>query len=182
MASIRSQLIDAARSRELVRLSRRFERTPIRGYVLDVGPRFFLLGVVSDRIRFDGFECLRVADIRSAGTDPYATFAETALKKRTARRPNNPRVSVQRVGDMVEAIGRAFSLVSIHREEVDRNVCWIGRVLSVQGGRVSLLQIDPSAEWKRRPSEYRLAELTRLTFGGDYEGALHLVAGNPETG
>jgi hypothetical protein len=182
MASIRSKLIEAARSRELLRVSRRFETTPIRGHVLDVGPRFFLLGLVSDRIRFDGFECLRVADVRSVAPDPHAAFVEAALKKRKARRPKNPGVSVQRVADMVDAIGRVFPLVSIHREEVDRNVCWIGRVLGVQGGRVSLLQIDPSAEWKRMPSEYRLAELTRLTFGGDYEGALHLVGGKPEAG
>lgn len=148
--------------------------------MLDVGPRFFLLGLVSDRIWFDGFECLRVADVRSVETDPYAAFVEAALRKRKAERPKKPRVSMRRVGDMVAAIGRGFPLVSIHREEVDRNVCWIGRVLSMRGGRVSLLQIDPSAKWKRRTSEYRLSELTRLSFGGDYEDALHLIAGNPK--
>jgi len=37
-------------SREFIRFSRRFESSKIRGYVLDVGPQFFLLALVSDRI------------------------------------------------------------------------------------------------------------------------------------
>jgi hypothetical protein len=44
-------------ARTFVRFSRRFEQSAIRGYVLDVGPRFFLFALVSDRIWFDGFEC-----------------------------------------------------------------------------------------------------------------------------
>jgi hypothetical protein len=45
--------------------------------VLDIGPRFFLLAVVSDRLRFDGFECFRLGDVSDVHPDPYATFAET---------------------------------------------------------------------------------------------------------
>ena len=180
MAGVRFQLIDAASTRRLVRLSRRFEKTAVSGYVLDVGPRFFLLLLVSDRIRFDGFECFRVADIRSVRPDPRAAFVETALRKRKTRRLRVPRVSLRGVTDMVESAGRAFPLVAIHREEVDSSICWIGRVLEVRAGRVSLLEVDPSAKWRTRPSEYRRAELTRLNFGGDYESALYLVAGEPE--
>jgi hypothetical protein len=152
----------------------------VRGYVLDVGPLFFLLSLVSDRIWFDGYECFRVADIRSVKPDPYAAFVEAALRKRKARRPRKPAVSVGGVADMVESAGRAFPLVSVHREDVDPSVCWIGRVLNVRRGRASLLEVDPEARWKDHSTEYRLAELTRLSFGGDYEGALYLVAGEPE--
>src|SRR5260370_7941949 len=44
-------LVGAMHRRELIRFSRRFESSKIRGYVLDVGPQFFLLALVSDRIR-----------------------------------------------------------------------------------------------------------------------------------
>ena len=47
-----------------VRISRRFESSPIRGYVIEVGPTFFLLALVSDRLWFDGFECFRIADLK----------------------------------------------------------------------------------------------------------------------
>ena len=69
--------------------------------------------------------------------------------------------------------------MTIHREKVDPDVCWIGRVLGVEGGSVSLLEIDPKATWKKTPTCYRLREITRVNFGGDYENALHLVGGNP---
>ena len=68
------QLASAKRTRRFVRFERRFEDSPVRGYVLDVGPEFFLLALVSDRLWFDGFECFRTIDARNARPDPYARF------------------------------------------------------------------------------------------------------------
>jgi hypothetical protein len=78
-----------------------------------------------------------------------------------------------------QSASRAFPLVTIQREQIDRNVCSIGRVLGVKRGRLSLLQINPHATWDEKPTEYRLSEITRVNFGGDYENALYLVGGNP---
>jgi hypothetical protein len=75
--------------------------------------------------------------------------------------------------------GMAFPLVTIHREQVDPNVRWIGRVQGVNRGRVSLLEIGPDAVWEDTPEEYRIREITRVNFGGDGENALHLVGGEP---
>lgn len=175
-----AQLIHAKQTRAFMRLSRRFEDSKIRGYVLDVGPKFFLLSLVSDRIRLDGFECFRIRDILNVMPDPYAAFAESALKKRGQRKPKKPKVSVKSVEDIVLSAGRAFPLVTIHREEIDLDVCWIGRVLGVNRGRVSLLEINPDATWDSSPTEYPLDEITRMNFGGDYENALYLVGGDPE--
>ena len=52
------------RGHDLVRFYRRFEDSSVRGYVLDIGPKFFLLALVSDRVWFDGFECFRISDVR----------------------------------------------------------------------------------------------------------------------
>jgi hypothetical protein len=76
-----SELVDAMRSRKFIRFSRRFESSKIRGYVLDIGPQFFLLALVSDRIWFDGFECFRINDVKDLRPDPHALFAEAAVKK-----------------------------------------------------------------------------------------------------
>jgi hypothetical protein len=180
MATAHSQrLREISRERVFARFSRRFEELPVRGYVLDVGPKFFLLALVSDRIWFDGFECFRISDIRRLKPDPYATFAETALKKRGEKRAKRPRVRLGSIEEIVLSAGRAFPLVAIHREQVDPDVCWIGRVMGVDRGRVSLLEINPDASWDREPKKYRLNEITRVNFGGDYEDALHLVGGEP---
>jgi len=174
-----SQLSEAMRLRRFLRFSRRFEKSNIRGYVLDVGPRFFILSLVSDRIRFDGFECFRVADVKNIAPDPYHEFVESALRRREERRPQKPRVSVKSMEDLVLSAGRAFPLVTIHREQVDPDVCWIGRVLGVGRGHVSLLEINPDATWDENPNEFKISEITRVNFGGDYENALFLVGGDP---
>ena len=176
------QLANAVRSRRFVRLERRFEDTPVRGYVLDVGPKFFMVALVSDRIWFDGFECFRVEDVRNVTPDPYAVFVESALQKRRERMLKKPRLSVGSIEDLLLSARRVFPLVTIHREQVDPNACWIGRILGIEQGRVSMLEINPDATWEEKPHSYRLIEITRVNFGGDYETALHLVGGNPAQG
>ena len=148
-----SELVDAMHSRAFIRFSREFESSQIRGYVFDVGPQFFLLALVSDRIWFDGFECFRINDVKNLRPDPYAPFAEAALKKRGERRPKKPRVSVANIEELLLSAGKAFPLVTIHREPVDPDVCWIGRVQGVNRERVSLLEIGPDAIWEDTPEE-----------------------------
>src|SRR5678816_4314848 len=106
-----SQLLAAQGSATLVRFWRRFETSPICGYVLDVGPRFFLLGLVSDRIWFDGFECFRVADVRKMKPEPRADFIETALRRRRDVLKRRPRITLQSVQEMVTSAGREFPLI-----------------------------------------------------------------------
>jgi hypothetical protein len=173
------QLWEMQRHALLVRFSRRFEESPIRGYVLDIGPKFFLLALVSDRIWFDGFECFRISDVRDLKPDPYVNFVEAALKKRSERITKKPRVDLKGIAELLRSAARLFPLVTIHREGKRPDVCWIGRILGVQGGKVSLLEINPDATWDAKPTEYRLNEITRVDFGGDYENALHLVGGEP---
>jgi hypothetical protein len=177
--SLSSQLKEFMRTRRLVRFNRRFEDDVVTGYVLDVGPQFFLLALVSDRLWLDGFECFRVADIRRLRPDPYEQFAERALKKRGEKKPQKPRVSLKDVQELLLTAGRAFPLVTIHREEIDPDVCWIGRVLEVTPATVRILEVCPDAAWETQPTEYHLREITHVNFAGDYEDALYLVAGEP---
>jgi hypothetical protein len=177
--SVPSQLTQALRKRRLIRFKRRFEDATIHGYVLGIGPQFFLLASVDDRIWFGGFECFRIADVRNLKPDPYKKFTEAALKKRGEKIPLKTRLDLASISKILESAGRAFPLVVIHREKIDPDVCWIGRILSVGSEFVSLLEIGPDAIWDKVPSEYRLKEITHVNFGGDYENALYLVGGEP---
>lgn len=177
--SLSARLKEFRRSRRLVRFNRRFEEHKVHGYVLDVGPKFFLLALVSDRIWFDGFECFRIADVSKLRPDPYDRFVECVLEKRGEKSPGKPRVSLKNVRELLLTAGDAFPLVTIHQEEIDPEVCWIGRVLEVTVEVVRILEIGPDGIWETRPEEYRLSEITQVNFGGDYEDALCLVAGEP---
>jgi hypothetical protein len=180
---MRNQLTKALRNKLLVRFARPFECGTVNGYVLGIGPRFFLLALVSDGLRFNGFQCLRLSDVRQLCVpDKDAAFHETALRKRGQRFPKKPPVSVSSLDKLLLTAGRAFPLVTIHREKVDPDVCWIGRVTDLRDGRVTLREIGPDARWDDQLGTYRLSEITRVDFGGDYEDALYSVADPPKIG
>lgn len=174
-----SQLTEAIRKRSIIEFTNKFESHRPCGYVLDIGPKFFLLAVVCNRIWFDGFACFQVANVTDIALDPYADFVETALKSRGERLAKKPRVSVASTEDLLISAGRAFPLVTIYRDRHDPEVCQIGHVKAVRNGHVSLLEINPDATWDQEPREYRLGEITRVDFGGDLEDALHRVGGDP---
>lgn len=175
------KLLEAMQDKRFVRVRRRFEESPVRGYVMNVGPKFFLLCLVSDRLRFDGFECFRISDVRGLKHDPYAGFAEAALKLRDERKPRKPKVSLHGKGELLLTAGQAFPLVTIHREKVDPGVCHIGKVIAVKANQVRLLLIGPDAQWSESPTDFSTRGITRVSFGGDYEDALHIVGGAPST-
>ncbi|MGB6724250.1 MAG: hypothetical protein WBE74_00015, partial [Terracidiphilus sp.] len=87
-ATKRSERLALAGKKVLVQFTRSVEEGSIMGYVLAVGPRFFLLALVDENIRFNGFQCLRLQDVRNLQVPAkYAAFVEAALKLRGERRP-----------------------------------------------------------------------------------------------
>ena len=167
------------RSGTLVRFNRPFEASPAEGYIIAVGPDFFLLALVSDHIRFNGFQAMRIVDVRRLRPHPFTAFVESALKKRRERRPKKPKVSLTSVRALLRSAQKTFPLLTIHREKIAPDVCQVGRVMSVSTTTLSLLEIDPGAVWEATPTQYALKQITRVDFGGDYEDALHIVGGAP---
>jgi hypothetical protein len=158
-----------------------YEEGSIRGYVLDIGPRFFLLRLLEYDVRFDGFACFRLSDAGSLQVpDPQFAFIAAALRKRNQPIPRKPRVNLDYLPELLISANQLFPLVTIHRERVAPDTCKIGRVVDVTKSRLSLQEITPDAVWEKKTSEVRLSEITRVGFGGGYEEALHLVGGNPK--
>jgi len=88
-----AHLTEAMHDKTLVKFWSPFEPGSTQGYVLDIGPRFFLLGFVDDDIRFNGFQCMRLADVRRLRVpDPYASFIGAALRKRGERIRRKPNI------------------------------------------------------------------------------------------
>jgi len=174
------QLKAAMDSRKMVRFTTQYEDVGVRGYVLDIGEDFFLLAVVSDRLWLDGFECFRVGDIATFGEDPYSDFAESALEKRGQDCPERPDVDVSSVKEIIASADRDFPLITIHREELDSEVCNVGKIISIDDDHFYIREINPGAKWSMDLTEYELDDITRIGFGQDYEDALYLVGGEFE--
>ncbi|HZN66653.1 MAG TPA: hypothetical protein VFB66_15290 [Tepidisphaeraceae bacterium] len=178
---IASRVEVALREKQIVRFTRPFEEGSVSGYVLDVGPRWFLLLIIDDGMYFNGFQCLRLSDVRGLQVPhPYAAFAKAALKKRGERPPRKPRVDLGNIRALLLSVDRQFPLVTIHRERAAPGICEIGHVVHADDRRVSLHEINPDAGWDGSPKRYRLNEITRVDFGGDYEEALYLVGGSKD--
>jgi len=172
------QLMRAMKQHRLLRFSQRFEKFQIHGYVVAVGSQFFLLALVSDRLHFDGFECFRIKDVYNLKPDSNRAFIEAALKLRKERMLR-PRINMASIEKILLSATRMFPLIAIQREQIDPDVCWIGRVVAIEGKHISMLEISPQATWDSKPSLYLMREITRVGFGGDYENALYLVGGEP---
>lgn len=175
-----SRLAAALHDKTLVRIKRSFGKWGDDGYVVDIGPRFLMIASVGNGIWLDGYQCFRLADIRELRIPaPNSKFQEDALKKRGERLGKRPRISLDSLAALLRTANAAFPLVTIHREMLYRNECYIGRVVNVNRTHVSMREIMPNAHWESWTEKYRLSEITRVDFGGGYEDALHLVGGSP---
>jgi hypothetical protein len=173
------RLNNALRDGTLIRFRRPFEAGSVHGYIDAVGPTFFAVALVGDRVRFDGFQCFRVEDVEGLETDPYTAFVEAALQARGEVRPQAPGLNLDSLPDLLISAGRIAPLVTIHTEADDPEVCFVGRVVSIEGGILWMLEIGPDAVWDADASAHRLDDITRVDFGGGYEQALDLVGGEP---
>ncbi len=177
-STTRRQLERAMRQRLLVQFKRPFERGSVLGHVRAIGPALFMIARIGEDLRPDGFQTFRLRDVRRLQVPhKYAAFVETSLRLRGERQPRTPRVRLDSLAGLLRSASRLFPLVTIHREGVDPDVCWIGHVLEVDDRRVRLREIDPGAKWHKGEREYRISQITRADFGGGYEEALALVAG-----
>ena len=111
------------RNGQFIRFTRRYELGFTRGYVMDVGTEFFLLAQVGDSPQFDGFGCYCIADVRNLSSDPYAAFAEAAMKKLGVKRPRKPNVTVASLAELLRSANESFPLVTIHRERARPGLC-----------------------------------------------------------
>ena len=177
-----SKLSDAMHGKILVKFWTPYESGSTDGYVLEIGREFFLLGIVSDEIRFNGFQCMRLSDVRRLKAPaPYSQFNVAALLKRGESIERKPRINLNSLPQLLDSANRLFPLVTIHQERLDPDTCKIGRVVGISKSHVSLLEIGPDAIWEERPTEISLRRITRVDFGGGYEDALHIVGGIPDS-
>jgi len=176
----RAKLQEAHEYAVIIQFETRFEPGAVNGYVLDIGPEFFLLGLIDDNIRFNGFQCYRISDVRKLKAPaPTAEFLVKALRIRQESIDKKPEIDLSSIAALLRSANELFPLTTIHREAINPDTCKIGKVVEIKNKQAQLLEIDPGAIWAKDPSTVRLNDVTRVDFGGAYEDALHLVGGKP---
>ncbi len=175
----REGLLNAKTDGLLVRIRSPYHNGHVHGYVIDVGPKFFLLRSVSDDIRYNGFECFRIKDVRGLKPAPTASFMIAALALRYPERPADPIVDLSSLETLLRTASAAFPLITLHRERQRPDACWIGKMTDIHEGQVLMRTVAPDATWDYEYDCFALKSITRVGFGADYEAALDLVAGVP---
>ncbi len=148
------------------------------GYLVGTGPEFFAIHMVDQGIRLDGFKCLRYADVSSIDAPaPFAALIDRVLELRGQEVVGASPVDLSSVATLIRTAGEAFAVVTLFLESQDPDVCFIGKVLSVDDERVQIRCIDPGGVWEDGEESYALSEVTRVDFGDSYAEALVLVGG-----
>lgn len=179
---LQTMLAAAMTGRSLVRISRNVDPDGTDGYVVDTSEHWLLLLLIGNGVTYEGFQAFRLRDITSLEVpSPRAAFYEAALRKRGLRRPRTPKLNLASTQELICSAAKRFPLVGIHREKAQPDFYEIGKVIAASAASVSLLRVTPDATWDDGPTAYRLAQITRVDFGGPYEEALALVAGTPDS-
>ena len=126
---------------------------------------------------YDAVDTCHNPNVRNIKPAPNTQFVETALRRCKESVAKKPPISLASIGALLTSAGRAFPLVAVYRERRDPEGCQIGEVRGVGRTHLDLHEIGPDAKWDATPTAYRLNEITRVAFGGDYEDALVLVGG-----
>jgi len=150
----------------------------IEGYIIDASEAFLLIHKLSDRIDLDGYQAIRRSEITMIERDfPRKPFLEEALTKKGIFPKKPSEIQLSDIKSLVESTSKSYPLLVIHRELVASDQCEIGQIIMLTDERYSLKEITPDAEWSDRVDIYKLDDITCLTFDGEYENTLALVAG-----
>jgi hypothetical protein len=148
----------------------------LRGFVLDYSDTLTLLNVLDSDFYLNGFTVIRNSDVTSYRTyDDKDYFLNRALRLKSIKPKRKPGVDLISWKTLLLSAQKLFPLITIHREAISNEVCYIGKLVSITDKTFTLYDIDPDAEWDR-PYRRRLSDLTKVDFGGGYEDALWRVA------
>src|SRR5579875_1790624 len=84
------------------------------------------------------------------------------------------------ITQVVRATADHAAVMGVHVDTEDENeVCYIGRLLSIEDDGFTLQEITPDAEWLREPSFFGWDEVSTVSFDEPYAQVLLDVAGQP---
>lgn len=178
----RASLREAQDNRQLIRIWRgELEHGSFCGYVGGVGREFFLLWVVGDGVSYDGMYVMRHRDISEfEAPDKHAGFLEKAMVLKGIVPTPPEGFPLDDITQVVKAASAMAPVIGVHVDSEDEaEVCYIGRLVSVEEDGFNMQEITPDAEWLREPSFFSWDEVSTVSMEDSYAMSLLAVAGDP---
>jgi hypothetical protein len=84
------------------------------------------------------------------------------------------------IREVVQAAGAMAPVIGVHVDsEEEAEVCYIGRLVSVEEDGFNMQEISPDAEWLREASFFSWDEVSTVSIEDGYAQSLLAVAGLP---
>jgi hypothetical protein len=178
-AEIRDCLSVAAKANALVRIDRRIKKADrLEGYLVGLGKRWALLHLVSHDWLVNGYTAIRIGDVKRVREwDERWDFPARALAHFGQTAQPVAGIKLGSTRSLIESTAQRSPLVTIFTEYRRPDVCYIGKPVAVSRRRLRMVQIDPGAVWRRKPTKWDLDEVSRVEFGGRYEESLAALGG-----
>ncbi|HEY1170123.1 MAG TPA: hypothetical protein VGH19_02030 [Verrucomicrobiae bacterium] len=163
---------------QLVEIRRHIKGTKSTcGFLVDFTPEIILFQSLDwDTFRLNGYSAVLDADIKDFRVFDRSTYWQHRAVKHYQLEPTPlPTVSIASLSALLSTVAARFPLVTIHRERIDPNVCYIGQLAKLSRATFTLEDLNYHTEWTG-PRRIRFNDVTRLDFGGGYESALAATA------
>lgn len=145
------------------------------GYLVGLSDQFLMLHLITDDYLLNGYAVFPLNDIeRYRLVTKWRRIMARAMATRKLSPVPQPKIELTDMPSLLKSANKLFPIVTIHRERIANDACWIGKVSKMTEKTFELHEIDPGAKFDvtRR---YRFADITQVAFGGEYEKALWLV-------
>jgi hypothetical protein len=145
------------------------------GYLVGLSDQCLVLHLITDDYLLNGYAAFPLTGIkRYRVVTKWNRIMARAMAARKLSPVSQPRIELTDMPSLLKSANKLFPLVTIHRERIADDACWIGKVGKMTEKTFELHEIDPGAKFyvTRR---YRFADVTLVAFGGEYEKALWRV-------
>ncbi len=108
--------------------------------------------------------------------DDPNSFDALLLKIKKVKPKSKLSISIDSMTDLIKTASETFPLIVVHREKIDSETCWIGKIVEIKKKSFLMRAIDTNAEWEEHFTKVAFKDVTKIDFGNGYENALILVA------
>lgn len=148
------------------------------GFAVGCSKSWLLTHYVADHLRLDGYDAVRMQDITEFDVEfDKAPFLRRCMEIKR-QMPSLPiGIQLDDTRSLLESIIDQYPVVVVHREQICPDECEIGTLKMVSDEAYALRWMTPTAEWADDEEVYRFEDVTRVTFGSEYETTIAVVAG-----
>ena len=153
-----------------------FDKYPVRGFAIDWKEDLTLFqDFDTELFQLNGWAVFRNSDIRRYRVIPEGDFLARAIRLQKIRPAMSKGVAIGSLREAAESAGAKFPLLTVHRERIKQDVCYVGKFGRATTRTLTMREISPQAEWEDEET-FAFRDITKLEFGGTYERLLYALA------